>query len=678
VELREAIHVAIALGSAPLLEKVKAHDDRALAAGWPKAVGNDLADSWAKRAAASPDGPRWAPDFARFGDPMELVDASGTVVLDAAASFQSTWWLRQQRALLGRRAFLALLYPMALELDWSASCVIFRRPTVSGGAFVHPARPSVVKWIARCRAGCLASRDRLLRHGMESDASPGCHFCSAPLEDDSHMLAGCTGTGSADWAITLQEIWLSVAAALSLSSPPPTDWLAAHHLPLLVALIPVSIRTFLPPQAAPQFARRLHLALAASTAERLWRREALRLPSAPAAAAQPLLHRPCPLPPERQLSPATLRRLEVDRRATATQPSPVVPARAQAPPVSGEPRRRWLRDRLLTVLASETTVVAPNLGATALELTELFERITAETFTDTPGVQLTSRVRALAKVMGNLTRAGEGVPPLLAGRRRDLVCWSRVPRGSVDVAAWRRRVEAAEQFTTRPVRRHLQMAEVDATLAEWVRTHPHMRPAELDDGESGMALLILWEIDHDCAWPSQAAEADRTGVLLGFTRRLKRRVAADEVLSQWLQSADVQRPLCFGLADTHHTRWSLQIRRPPAGGGPGLVDGVHVALALLLGDPATPAPTTAGPGCSSVPHPRGWSVPVPRWRHTPGGRDRTRPGPCGSTADAAVPACPGTEASPACFTPTTEPSPEGPSRSAYCGALAGGPLCASS
>jgi hypothetical protein len=37
-----------------------------------------------------------------------------------------------------------------------------------------------------------------------------------------------------------------------------------------------------------------------------------------------------------------------------------------------------------------------------------------------------------------------------------------------------------------------------------------MRPAELDDGESGMALLILWEIDHNCAWPSQAGEDDRT------------------------------------------------------------------------------------------------------------------------------------------------------------------------
>ena len=66
-----------------------------------------------------------------------------------------------------------------------------------------------------------------------------------------------------------------------------------------------------------------------------------------------------------------------------------------------------------------------------------------------------------------------------------------------------------------------------------------------------MALLLLWEVDHGCPWPSQAEDQDLTGTLTGFTRRLKRRVATDTALpAAWLHFEDVQRPLAFGLADT--------------------------------------------------------------------------------------------------------------------------------
>ena len=108
------------------------------------------------------------------------------------------------------------------------------------------------------------------------------------------------------------------------------------------------------------------------------------------------------------------------------------------------------------------------------------------------------------------------------------------------------------------------MADADSGLTSWIHNHAHLVPAELEVGESGMALLLLWEVDHGCPWPSQADADDQSGILAGFTRRLKRRVAADPVLSLWLQCADVQRPLAFGLADTHHSRWSVQVRRPPA------------------------------------------------------------------------------------------------------------------
>ena len=86
----------------------------------------------------------------------------------------------------------------------------------------------------------------------------------------------------------------------------------------------------------------------------------------------------------------------------------------------------------------------------------------------------------------------------------------------------------------------MQMADADAGLALWVRSHPYLAPAELAVGESGMALLLLCEIDHSCSWPSQAEDQDRSGTLAGFTRRLKRRVAADPVVAAWLHSEEVQ------------------------------------------------------------------------------------------------------------------------------------------
>ena len=35
---------------------------------------------------------------------------------------------------------------------------ILRRPVVVSNYFVHPAEPAVIKWVARIRAGCLATR----------------------------------------------------------------------------------------------------------------------------------------------------------------------------------------------------------------------------------------------------------------------------------------------------------------------------------------------------------------------------------------------------------------------------------------------------------------------------------------------------------------------------------------
>jgi hypothetical protein len=33
--------------------------------------------------------------------------------------------------------------------------------------------------------------------------------------------------------------------------------------------------------------------------------------------------------------------------------------------------------------------------------------------------------------------------------------------------------------------------------------HRHLRPTEVENGESGMALLILWEVEHGEPFPCQ-------------------------------------------------------------------------------------------------------------------------------------------------------------------------------
>ena len=562
-EVRQLLHIAQQRPAPPTLEKVKAHNTSAVAAGDPKAIGNDLADQLARAAALGASHPLWDPPSDAFHDPVQLLDSQGSPISDVANAFQDAWWSGRHAAVLRRRPALAL-YPSASAISWPIFCRIFRRPTVPGNSFQHSAPPPVIKWIARIRTGALAPRERLHRRGMVT--SPACPCCNDPQEDDLHILTGCPATGTVDWPSILQECWISAASSIHLDTPPPVPWLADNHLPLLAALLPLSLFTQLTvdPPTAQQFAARFHLALATATAERLRRREAIiaDAPHQPVAASGPAQHQPCPLPPERQLSPRALRLHELQRRSShlaAPSPSAAMPP---PPPPDGDHRRRWLRMRLLEVLDAEATPCPAADGATAEQLVELFERITGEPFTDTPGAPLTSRIRALAKVMGNLTRDGAGHPPLTTCRHHSLMHWSRLPRNPVDTTAWRRSTETAEQFSTRPLSSRRRMAAADSDLARWIRTHPHLTPAEPALGESGMALLILWEVDHQQPFPTQAPAHDLPALLKGFTRRLKQRIAGDDELSRWFTSEVLQRPLAPGLADTHHTRWSVRLVPP--------------------------------------------------------------------------------------------------------------------
>ena len=173
-------------------------------------------------------------------------------------------------------------------------------------------------------------------------ASPACVCCGAALDDDQHVLAGCSATGSADWLNNFYAAWQITASALQLQVPRPSaDWLQHHRFPLSAALIPTATlqHTTLSPTDTARFLPRLHIELASQLAECLRRRcdlmatfttsaPAALHPAATTASAAPStgLRHACPLPADRQLSVTSLRQLEVSHRQSLSSPAPVAPA----------------------------------------------------------------------------------------------------------------------------------------------------------------------------------------------------------------------------------------------------------------------------------------------------------------------------------------------------------------
>ena len=168
------------------------------------------------------------------------------------------------------------------------------------------------------------------------------------------------------------------------------------------------------------------------------------------------------------------------------------------------------------------------------------------------------------------------------------------------------------------------MGPVDAGLAPWLRQHRYLQPVDVDQGESSMALLLLWEVEH--ARPFPTAAEDPAKVLMVFTRRLMQRVAADEELRLWLTAKELQRPLAPGLPDSHHTRWSLQICPPQAGEPRGWYDGSARCWRVYLGSLAQPTGhTTAPPVLRRWPPAR--PIPLSRVRRLPVAEVGAGPGP---------------------------------------------------
>ena len=78
-----------------------------------------------------------------------------------------------------------------------------------------------------------------------------------------------------------------------------------------------------------------------------------------------------------------------------------------------------------------------------------------------------------------------------------------------------------------------------------------------------MALLLLWEVDHDMQFPGQGG-TDRKARLVAFTKRLKSRVAQDPELRSWLTCSSTQRSAMPGLPGVHQSWWSVKIVAPTA------------------------------------------------------------------------------------------------------------------
>ena len=315
--------------------------------------------------------------------------------------------------------------------------------------------------------------------------------------------------------------------------------------------------------------------LAMDTAERLLRREELMASRRPEARQGPdgvgggpaglLL---CSLPAERRLSVPALRKIEVERRAAVVADVPVVAQAGVRVPPSAEPRRRWLRQRLIQLLQEDMAPCGALDGSTSEALVECFERETGKLFTASPGVSVQSRVSGMGRVLSNILKE-EVLRPTLACHtgKAGLVRWNRRPRGPrVDVAAWRQAAEVSQASMTPVPRLRERVAAVNQELVAWVRTHRHLVPVASEDvlqWESGVALLLLWEVDHQHEFITEGG-GGMTLRLQAFSRRLQARVPGDPELREWLRWRDVAAPLMPGLAVSHHVRWSLRVSPPGA------------------------------------------------------------------------------------------------------------------
>ena len=131
---------------------------------------------------------------------------------------------------------------------------------------------------------------RLLKSRLAS--SPQCLCSTDTNEDDAHVVAGCSGTGSVESKALIPGLWTRIVAKRGLSSSYTIypSWVSAHLVQLAVGLIPNFIHHFLAgteSRMLPTVLKDFSLALCAHLAEVLRRRQYIVEAARPPPAASP-------------------------------------------------------------------------------------------------------------------------------------------------------------------------------------------------------------------------------------------------------------------------------------------------------------------------------------------------------------------------------------------------------
>ena len=76
------------------------------------------------------------------------------------------------------------------------------------------------------------------------------------------------------------------------------------------------------------------------------------------------------------------------------------------------------------LLREDMVLSTESVASNAYVLLCLFETVTGETFADTPGVRLTSRISGIGRTMANVVRDIEFDPPLVAYYKSGRASWN--------------------------------------------------------------------------------------------------------------------------------------------------------------------------------------------------------------------------------------------------------------
>ena len=366
------------------------------------------------------------------------------------------------------------------EIDWGSSVGAFKRPKWAGCVFAYECSASDAKWVARIRCGALATEAR--RNKRATSSRQWCKCCDLKaVEDESHVLFACVGTGADEWLCDLQEVWKKTGRMMKMvDCPPPcTEWLTANRWALRAALIPFSIAGQLScwvHDKVASFSRMLHINLVYQSAELMRKRE----------------------------------------RCREKKPKPITPG-----PI-GEAELLSILD---SILAKWARPCHSNTGMNTVQVLELVERCSGTKFSidESQNIGVEARARLLNTQLSlRLSSVGRGTL---------LKRWPISTSYKLEGSKWLQQAAWSEVASGSPATTGAQHRMAKLCLRGWFENHPHIVQSyvytKIDEP------LLLWELEHSILYPSKAkslCERCKT-----FCNDLKHTVNTGGVeLSSWL------------------------------------------------------------------------------------------------------------------------------------------------